>query len=259
MDCGIWPSSTRRAPSRSAHTGLRAALPPALLTAAMLVLPYAAALPLCQCWRVSRSWPAAAHLRSAAASACLFRPAPHAPLQSRLPWSARERACSGGARRTLSVFSAARAGAFVRRRLLRAPWSDCTSPLNPAGVGRSGVTHGAVGSLHLIIGPMFAGKTTALLHMVQEHEARGTRPHAGWLHSSRGRSGRRGAGRTWWWSSQTVMGATPRERWSATTACGGCGARQRGGSSPLTTPHARAAAMLGAASACFVARTLDNR
>ena len=78
----------------------------------MLALPYAAALPLCQCWRVSCSWPAAAHLRSAAASAHLFRSTPHAPLQSRVPWSARERACSGGARRTHSVLSAAGACAL---------------------------------------------------------------------------------------------------------------------------------------------------
>ena len=157
----------------------------------MLALPYAAARPLCHCWRASRSWPAAAPLRSAAVSARLFRSAPHAPLQSRLPWSARERACSGGARRTFGVLSAA--GAHVLRRLRRAPWSERTlPPPNPAGIGHSGVTQGAVGSLHLIIGPMFAGKTTALLQIVQEHEARRAprnhRPHAGRLQSSHRRS-----------------------------------------------------------------------
>ncbi len=34
------------------------------------------------------------------------------------------------------------------------------------------MAHSAVGSMHVIIGPMFAGKTTALLHLVQEHEVR---------------------------------------------------------------------------------------
>ena len=162
-----------------------------LLKARMLALPYVAARPLCHCWRASRSWPAAAHLRSAAVSSRLFRSTPHAPLQSRLPWSARERACSSGGCRTFGVPSAA--GACVLRRLCTPPWSERTlPPPHRAGVGHSGVTQGAVGSLHLIIGPMFAGKTTALLQIVQEHEARRApcshRPHAGWLQSSHWRS-----------------------------------------------------------------------
>lgn len=34
--------------------------------------------------------------------------------------------------------------------------------------------------------------------------------------------GRRATARRWWWSSPTETGDTPRGRWSATTACGGC-------------------------------------
>ena len=228
----------------------------------MLALPYAAAHPLCHCWRVSRSWPAAAHLRSAAGSARLFSSAPHAPLQSRLPWSARERACSSGARRALGVLGAA--GACVLRRLRRAVRSERTVA---AGAGRSGVAHGvtahAVGSLHLIIGPMFAGKTTALLNLVQEHEARcmprSQLPHVR-LHSSLGSSGRRAAAGTWWWSSPTVTGATPRERWSATTACGGCAsAAARRLRTPDESRSSVPAAMFGAATARCVARPPNDR
>jgi hypothetical protein len=73
----------------------------------LALLPAAAALPLC--WRASRAWPAAAHLRSAVASARLLRfsaPVP-APPQSRPLWSVRERACHGGVRRTFSALGAA--------------------------------------------------------------------------------------------------------------------------------------------------------
>ena len=55
------------------------------------------------------------------------------------------------------------------------PLADSVEPLGGrhAGIGLTGHGGGATGSLQLIMGPMFAGKTTALLRSVSELRAGG--------------------------------------------------------------------------------------
>ncbi len=63
---------------------------------------------------------------------------------------------------------------LVRPRDACGAWCVSICPLTAAITlpGNGAVAHRPVGSLHLIIGPMFAGKTTELLKLLQEKEAR---------------------------------------------------------------------------------------
>jgi len=204
----------------------------------MALLPTAAALPLCRCWRASRAWP----LRSMPVSARMLRSsAPQPPASSRLLLSVRERATShGGARRTFGVFSAA--GAYARGACCAQPWfgsraCGLTAPLLRQPLQGVRLTARRAPS---------AACTSSLAQCLRGRRRR----FCAWCRSTRrvGRSAgsrlcaacaslplphrgfrpRRATARRWWWSSPIATGDTPLERWSAMTACGGC-APARGG------------------------------